>query len=274
MLKANYVYQGLSYLPLAGYFLGDRRGPYGEFRYKASKRLELVGNTARYVNNLEHDPARPLVENDSTTLGATLSLPAKLTAGGQMMIVGTQFAYGGSAPSYLGNRLVTASLVRPIKQHNVKLSMRQVTWMASGSRPLTESWPEIEDTFNSKKVTAVAAIRLQRRAIWLPEAPAFRGAIDVRLARITAHADVDTANLQPSTVPSSNAIQTTTVRASTLLGKGWKFEIQSSRMRLTALPNVLTAAAPVPVPQLLYEQGTVLVRFTKQLNLGQVRTAR
>jgi hypothetical protein len=268
MLKANYVYQGLSYLPLAGYFLGDRRGPYAEFRFKASKRLELVGNTSRYVNNLERDPARPLVENDSTTLGATLNLPAKLTAGVQMLRVGTEFSYGGSLPSYLGNRLFTASVVRPLKQHSVKLSMRQVSWLASRARPLTELWPEVEDTFNSKRVTAVAAIRIQRRAIWLPEAPAFRGAIDVRLARITAHADVDSANLQASSVPSSNAIHTVTFRATARLGKGWNFEIQSSRMRLTGLPNVLPAAAPAPPPQLLYEQGTILFRLIKQIKFA------
>ena len=35
-LKGNYVYQSISYLPLPGYFLGDRRGPYAEARYRRS----------------------------------------------------------------------------------------------------------------------------------------------------------------------------------------------------------------------------------------------
>jgi hypothetical protein len=146
--------------------------------------------------------------------------------------------------------------------------MRQVSWLASGDHPLTGLWPEVEDTFNSKRITAVAAIRMQRRAIWLPEAPAFRGAIDLRLARITAHADIDSANLQPSTVPSSNAIHSMTFRATARLGKGWNFEIQSSRMRLTGLPNLLPVAVPAPAPQLLYQQGTVLFRFIKQIKFA------
>jgi hypothetical protein len=267
MLKANYVYQGLSYLPLAGYFLGDRRGPYAEFRYKASKRLEVLGNTSHYINNPERDTARPLIENDATTIGATVNMPAKLTAGLQMITVGTSFAFGGSPPNYTGNRIVAASLVRPLKQHSVKLVLRQVSWLASSNRPLTEVWPEVEDTFTTKRITAAAAVRLQRRAVWLPEAPVFRGAIDVRLARITAHADMDSANLQASSVVSSNAIQSMTLRATARLGKGWNFEIQSSRMRLTGLPNLLPAATDAP--QLLYEQGTMLLRFTKQLTFGR-----
>jgi len=268
MLKANYAYQSLSYLPLTGYFLGDRHGPYAEGRYKATKRIEFSGNTARYVNNLERDPARPLVESDSTTIGATLNLPAKLTAGAQMIAVGTVVTYPGSTPSYMGSRLFTVSLVRPLKQHNLKIAMRQITWMASGNPSLTAVWPEVEDTFNSKRITAVAAVRLQRRAIWLPEAPAFRGAIDVRLSRLTAHADVDSANLQGSTIPSNNANSSLTFRGAARLGKGWNFEFQSSRMHLTGLPNVLAPNAPIPVPQLLYEQGTMLFRFTKQFKLG------
>jgi hypothetical protein len=78
---------------------------------------------------------------------------------------------------------------------------------------------------------------------------------------------VDSANLQASSVVSSNAIQSMTLRATARLGKGWNFEIQSSRMRLTGLPNLLPAAKDAP--QLLYEQGTMLLRFTKQLTFGR-----
>jgi hypothetical protein len=268
MLKANYVYQSLSYLPFTGYFLGDRRGPAVEARYKIGKRVELTGNTVRYLNNLEHDTTRPLVESDSSTVGATLTMPSKLTAGAQMIVVGTSVAYPAQAPSYMGNRLVTFSLARPLRQHNLKIAMRQVAWLATGNTPLTVMWPEAEDTFNSKRITAVAAVRLQRRGIWLPEAPAFRGSIDVRLSRLTAHADFDSANLQPSTIQSSNAIQTMTVRATARIGKGWNCEIQSSRMRLTSLPNLFAPNAPPPAPQLLFEQGAMLVRFVKQFKMA------
>jgi hypothetical protein len=268
MLKANYVDQSLSYLPFTGYFLGDRRGPSAEARYKIGKRVELTGNTAQYLNNLEHDPARPLVESDSSTVGATLNLPSKLTAGAQTIVIGTTVTYPGQAPSYLGNRLSTVSIVRPLRQHNLKVSLRQVVWVATGNHPLTVVWPEVEDTFNSKRITAVAAVRLQRQALWLPETPAFRGAIDVRLSRLTAHADIDSSNLQPSTIQSSNAIRNITLRATARIGKGWNCEIQSSRMRLTSLPNLVSPNAPDPEPLLLYEQGAMLVRFTKQFKMG------
>ncbi|MBI3665747.1 MAG: hypothetical protein HY236_05885, partial [Acidobacteria bacterium] len=59
LIRANYAYQGASYLPVVGYFLGDRRGPFGEVRYRPFRRLDLFGSSSRYTNNLENDPRLP-----------------------------------------------------------------------------------------------------------------------------------------------------------------------------------------------------------------------
>ena len=263
-LKANYVYQGLSYLPFSGYFLGDRRGPYAEGRYKVSKRLELNASSGHYLNNLENDPSRPLIQSDSASVVATLNLPAKFTAGSQMLYTGTLVGFAGAPPSYLGSRLLTANLARPWKQHTFRFSMRQLR-LHSGDQAVTEVWPEGEDSFTSKRFTAAAALRMQREALWLPPRPAFRGSAEVRLARITAHADLDSANLQPSTVLTNIALRTMSFRATAHVGKSWNLEIQSSRLRLTTLSNLLAAGAAAPLPQLAFEQATLLLRVQKLL---------
>ena len=41
--KTDYTRQGMLYFPLAGYFVGDRQGPFGEARWRPWKRLELYG---------------------------------------------------------------------------------------------------------------------------------------------------------------------------------------------------------------------------------------
>jgi hypothetical protein len=266
-LKADYVYQTISYLPLTGYFLGDRRGPYGEVRYKPIKRLELNASVGHFVNNLERDPLRPEIQTDSSSVVATLSLPAKVIASAQATYTGMLIGFAGSPPSYMGNRLLTASLTRPLKNHNLRFSLRQMR-LTSAIQGVTEVWPELEDTFTSKRFTATAALRMQRQALWMPVGPAFRGAAEARLARITAGLNLDSANLQGSTVLTNNSVRTLSFRATANVGRGWNFEIQSSQLRITSLSNVLAPGLTAPVPQLLFEQGTFLFRFTKQIKRG------
>jgi hypothetical protein len=110
---------------------------------------------------------------------------------------------------------------------------------------------------------------MQREALWLPPRPAFRGSADLRLARLTAHADLDSANLQPSTVLTNIAVRTMSFRATTHVGKSWNLEIQSSRLRVTSLSNLLAAGllaagAAAPLPQLAFEQATLLLRVQKE----------
>src|SRR5579862_4739727 len=43
-MRANYALEGALYLPLAGYYAGDRAGPFAEMQYRPWKRLELSGS--------------------------------------------------------------------------------------------------------------------------------------------------------------------------------------------------------------------------------------
>ena len=58
-VRANYVAQGVAYLPLLGYFSGDRRGPFLEGHYQLTHHLDLNGSAEADSNNLEHDALLP-----------------------------------------------------------------------------------------------------------------------------------------------------------------------------------------------------------------------
>src|SRR5207245_2468482 len=118
--------------------------------------------------------------------------------------------------------LLIASIARALKRNSLRFSLRQLR-LASGNQAVTEVQPELEDTFTSKRFTATAALRIQRRALWLPEGPTFRGAAEARLARITAGVNLDSANLQGSTALANNSLRTLSFRAAANLGKGWNF---------------------------------------------------
>src|SRR3954451_9692548 len=47
-VRVNYANLTRSYFPLAGYWIGDRKGPFGEIRIRPTHRFELFGSANRY----------------------------------------------------------------------------------------------------------------------------------------------------------------------------------------------------------------------------------
>jgi hypothetical protein len=247
-IKANYAHQGLTYAPWAGYGLGDRSGPFAEFRYQVTKRLVLNGSSSDYVNNLEHDPVRPDIRTIASTAGAALVLPWKLTAGAQMIDTGLTIRIPGvSPPIYAGNLQLAASLGRTVRAHNLRLYVRELR-LSSADERVRRVNPEFEDVVQTKRFTAGGAVRLQDHF------PGFRGIAETRLARFTAHADVETGNLTPSSVTARNSLGVANFRLSSKLAKTWTLEAQSSRVWLTN-------------PQVLMRQWNVSFRLIKQLHI-------
>src|ERR1035437_9173986 len=71
-VRANYVRQSTTYMPLLGYFAGDRKGPYVEGHYRPFGRLELYGSASAYSNNLEKNPEVPSFSSSGSSGGASL----------------------------------------------------------------------------------------------------------------------------------------------------------------------------------------------------------
>ncbi len=73
-VRGNYVYQTASYLPLLGYYLGDRRGSFGEVRVRPVSRLELYGSASDYRNNIAGNALRPTFRSTAKSVGISLQL--------------------------------------------------------------------------------------------------------------------------------------------------------------------------------------------------------
>ena len=73
-VRANYVRQSTSYMPLLGYFAGDRKGPYVEGHYRPVGKVELYGPAGAYSNNLENNPALPSFSSTGYTTGEEVAI--------------------------------------------------------------------------------------------------------------------------------------------------------------------------------------------------------
>ena len=268
-LRASYASQSLSYFPVYAYFLGDRRGPFAEIRYRVSKRVELSGTTTDTSNNLEHDPNRVNVRNTASSVTGSFTLPRKVAA--SVQLAENQLSIlppGVTGPILIGNRQISANVTRTVRSHNLRLTVRQ-TRFTQGDRMAIQLNPEMEDVMRYKRFVAGGAVRLERPALGRPAVPVFRGIGEAHFARFTAHLDFENGNLGPSSAISTNSLGSVSLRADLKLGRGWTFESQSFRNWLTTLDNA--ALDPATPPRLLMRQWNVFFRFTKQLSSQRAR---
>ena len=74
-VRANYGSQSTSYLPVLGYYTGDRRGPYAEIHYKVCKNFNVYGSVLQSRNNLENNPDAATLTVKGVSGGASAALP-------------------------------------------------------------------------------------------------------------------------------------------------------------------------------------------------------
>jgi len=276
LARANYVSQTASYLPLYGYFLGDRRGPFGEIRFRPWKRMELSGSASRYENNLERRADALTARSTSMTAGAAFALPFRFNLSGQASAV----RYSSSRPAEAGwfdsdNRQLTTSLSRPIRRHTPRISFRELD-LNTKFRAERQRTVEAEDIFQYKRLVLGGAARLQSiRAEERRHTVFVRGLAQVNLGRVSAHANVESGNdLVNRTVFATNTFSTTVVGISASLGSGWSFQAEAFRNRLIMDLNpesiFLLQNRGLALSGALggYNQWSLYVRMIKQIQWG------
>src|SRR5262249_37764602 len=133
-IRANYVQQSASYLPLLGLFAGDRKGPYTEGHYRPYNWIDLYGSTTVYSNNLEANPDIPTFHSRGYSTGASLTLPFKFNFSGSLSSIGLtqKDSTAGETPSK--NRQTNISLSRPIGRHNPRISIIDLALNTNGQQ--------------------------------------------------------------------------------------------------------------------------------------------
>ena len=237
--RANYAYLGPSYLPLVGFFAGDRRGPFAELRYRPSKGFEVFGSANRYTNNLDHNPVVRTYRTQGESLGASVMLPLKLNASAQLstLRLSTTSPETGT-PQDSNNRMLTLTLTRSIRRHSLRLTGRdlRLTWPGRIDRQRSA---EVEDYFSYKRFTLSAGVRGQAAIGQQRKNTLFaRGSVQAHFRRFTAYGFFESGkDLVNQTVFATDTIKTTTFGMTASLSKTWSLSMDLFRYGLVTELN-------------------------------------
>jgi hypothetical protein len=274
-LRFNYALQGVAYFPLAGYFTGDRRGPYGEIRYRVTKWLELLAFASRYRNNLQHRPDVTDLESRSASAGFNLMLPGKVSLGSQLSTVRLFSRRPGEAPEDMLNQQLTANLGKTLGRHGLQLSAREFR-LRTSTGPERQRSIEFQDMLHFRHFFVGGSVRLQRdQALTRRNSLFVRGMLQANLGRFTAYANIESGNdLANSTVFATNTYGTSMVGVSTPLGRDWSLHAEAFRSKLNIDLNpeslflLENAGLSIAESLAVMSQWSFYFRITRQIRWG------
>jgi hypothetical protein len=276
-IRGNYTYETAAYLPAIGFFLGDRKGPFGEVRYRPADKVELYGSASRYESNLEHDPSLPTYESSGLSAGGSVGLPWKISASGQLSVVHFQIRSPDlDGPRTSDNRQVLVTLGRPFGRHNIRVSYRDLRLNSVGDIERQHS-TEVEDIFRVRKLMLGAAVREQRLETSSEHRNSLflRGSLQTNVGRFSAYAYVEAGkDLVNRTVFATSTVSTSVVGVAARLTKDWNFQVEAFRNSLVSDLNpesaFLLGNQGIGVSQTLsaLNQWSVYFRLTRQIRWG------
>ena len=279
-LKANYAHEGLFYFPLAGYSAGDRRGPYGELRFRPLKGLELFASANQYRNNLEHDSTLPSLVSNGTSAGASALLPGKVSLSGQVSTVRFSGQTPGEADTISNNRQISGVLSRSFGRQTVQYNWREIR-MDTGSGPQRQRSNEVGDMFQFRRFSLGGSVRYQQvTGTETLDSLFYRVIGQVNVGRVNIYGNLELGNdLANRTVFSTDAYKTSVVGASLRLPGKWNLqtELFRNQLNLTLNPQnifllangeALDGVSPAAATMSSTNQWSLYFRLSKQLHWG------
>ena len=273
-VRANYSDQGVLYLPLAGYFAGDRRGPFGEIRLRPFRRLDVFASASQYSNNREHDGRVPTFDSLSQSAGVSLQLPSKFALSAQVSTIRFDSAQGSSS-TRSDNQQWTATLNRPIGRHNLRVTYREMQ-LATNSRPDRQISREVEDMVQFRNLLVGGSARLDS-ALGDQHRNTFfgRGTVQVRFHSLTAYSYVDFGrDLVNQSVFATSSVNSTIMGVTARLPGSWNLSAEAFRNTLTTALNpgnvFILQGQGVAIPTTLagLNQWSLFFRISKQFHWG------
>lgn len=278
--KTDYTRQGLLYFPLAGYFVGDRQGPFAEGRWRPWKRLEFYGSASQYRNNLERDGSLPFLTSFGTSAGASGSLPGNLAASVSLSTVRFSQQSGSQDPMTSYNRQIDATVTRPVRRHTLHIDWRDIRLDTTAIPQLQRSW-EAGDSFQAKHISVGGSLRYQQIVgTCQRDSIFFRGLAQASLGRLSAYGNVEVGNdLQNQTLFSTSAYRTSVVGVAWRIARGWNLRSEMFRNSLNLALNpenifllqngpALAGISPLGASLGATRQWSLYFRLSKQIRWG------
>jgi hypothetical protein len=238
-VQANYVRQSTSYMPLLGYFAGDRKGPYAAAQYRLAKWAEVYGSASDYANNLENNPAVASFRSSGYSFGGSLTLPWKFNADASysfLRLLESDPTLPPVAPSK--NSQISVDISRPIKKHSLRFSLMDMNLNAN-SLPQIEHLAEVDDTFAWKHLALGGAVRYQNTQTTDTVNTVYvRGSIQANFKRLSFYAYLEKGNdLVNQSVFSTSSVNTSVVGVDAPLFRGWTLQLEGLRNQLNTALN-------------------------------------
>jgi hypothetical protein len=278
--KTDYTRQGILYFPLAGYFVGDRQGPFAEGRWRPWKRLEFYGSASQYRNNLEHDVTLPFLTSLGTSAGAAGLLPGNLSGSVTLSTVRFSQQGGGQDAMASNNRQIDAIVSRPLRRHTLHVEWRDIGLDTAGSPQFQRSW-EAGDNLQTKHFTLGGALRYQQiQGSGQRDSIFFRGLAQANLGRFSAYGNVEVGNdLQNQTLFSTSAYRTSVIGVAWRVTRGWHLQSELFRNSLNLALNpesifllqngpALAGISPLGATLTATRQWSLYFRLSKQIRWG------
>ena len=232
-VKANYIRESASYLPVAGYYLGDRAGSYLEAQYKPIDAIELFGSVSQYRNNIDNSAELPTYRSFASSAGASFALPYRFSLSGQLSTIDYSVQQPGVAQSNSHNQQIIGTLGRPIRNHNLLFSYRDLDLTNDGKYQRQQS-VEIGDVVQFKRFSLGAAVRDEKLLTDQSKSTLFvRGSAQTQYKRVSAYAYIEHGNdLANQTVFLTNTFNTTVLGGAVRVTKQWNVQFEASRSLL------------------------------------------
>ncbi len=276
MARASWLRQTAGYLPVAGYFAGDRGGAFVEGRLRVRKGLEVSGSTGSLRNNFENNPAAWGFRSKSATAGVSAEMPGRVMVSGHYSLMRLESAAPGEGVSRRNvNRQVLLAAARSYGRQTTRVNWRSFD-LDTGSVKSKQGAVEAEHSVRLGRWSASGAVRLnnmqgaQRR-----DAVFVRGMMQGRAGRMTMHAYSEVGrDLANDTLFALNQVQTTVAGFQLPVGKDWSVQADVLRNHLAMALNPQSAfvlALQGAPPQLALggmERWNVFVRVTRQVRWG------
>lgn len=276
-VRASYVRQANSLLPLAGYFVGDRSGPFAEFRYSLTKRITLFGNAARACNNLDRNPQFPSMQSRTLSGGSSVEMPGRILLMGNVSTIRLRTASPGDpAPIVSENRLSMFSAMRTIGRHSLRAGWREIRISAAEDSGRIRS-VEFDDSYGVRLFTLSGGTRLDSRfGRERRESLMFRGSLSVNTGRVSGFFSMEAGrDLANETLFVMNQTRSAIAGLSAQVTRQWTFSVEAVRNTLLSELNpqnvFLLSNTGMPLWAVLdaMNRWTVYFRLSRTFHWGQ-----
>jgi hypothetical protein len=257
-LRANYANLTRSYLPLAGYWVGDRKGPFGEFRIRPFRRVEFFGSANQYETASRAAAKLPFLGSSGTSAGMYIELPLKVNFSTQLSSANFHSSDpAGDRTQRSSNRQWTGTVSRGIGGHTLRFTVRDTRLAVNGVSSREKS-VEAEDTFQIHHFVVGGGARVQqfagqdrRKGIYA------HGSAQFNLGRWSAFGFFEEGkDLANETVFATNTTNSAIVGANLRLTRRWSVQGEAFRSRLISQIN----------PENLFVQGNLNLALSPVLS--------